>query len=177
LDGVNIIGDGCKIAERVKLTNCVLGKNVRIEAGADLTSCVLWDEVVVGPDSTLQEAVIGARTQLADKAHVAEGVIVGDDCRIGHAAAIQSNVKVWPNKTIEDGAVLSTSLIWGDVWSRRLFGAYGITGLTNREITPELATRIGAAYGAYLGEGAYVTTSRDAHSASRMIKRAVVSGL
>jgi len=43
----------------------------------------------VGPDSTLQEAVIGSRRQLADKAHCAEGVIVGDDLRIGHARAIQ----------------------------------------------------------------------------------------
>jgi mannose-1-phosphate guanylyltransferase/phosphomannomutase len=177
LDGVNVIGEGCRIAERVKLTNCVIGPGVTINPGADLTSCVVWEEVVVGPDSTLQEAVIGARTQIADKAHVAEGVIVGDDCVIGHAAAIHSNVKVWPHKRIEDGAVLTTSLIWGDVWSRRLFGAYGITGLCNREVTPELATRIGAAYGAFLGEGAYVTTSRDAHMASRMIKRAVISGL
>src|SRR4029077_7125125 len=32
-------------------------------------------------------------------------------------------------------------------------------------------------YGAYLGEGSYVTTSRDAHMASRMIKRAIISGL
>ena len=73
--------------------------------------------------------------------------------------------------------MLSSSLIWGERWTRRLFGAYGISGLCNREITPELATRIGAAYGAYLGEGAYVTTSRDAHMASRMIKRAMISGL
>ncbi len=177
LDGVNVIGERCHIEERAKLTNCVLGQGVKIGAGADLTSCVLWDHVVVGADSTLQEAVVGSRTRIADKAHIREGSIVGDDCVIGHAAVIHSNVKVWPHKTIEDGAVLSTSLIWGDVWSRRLFGSYGITGLCNREITPELAARIGAAYGAFLGEGAYVTTSRDAHLASRMIKRSLVAGL
>src|SRR6185436_16944451 len=136
-----------------------------------------WDDVVIGPDTTVQEAVIGARTHIADRAHIGEGAIIGDDCQIGHASVVHSNVKVWPHKRIEDGAVLSTSFIWGDVWARRLFGAYGITGLCNREITPELATRIGAAYGAYLGEGAYVTTSRDAHMASRMIKRALISGL
>jgi mannose-1-phosphate guanylyltransferase / phosphomannomutase len=177
IDGVNVIGEGCRVAARAKLTHCILGNNVTIGEGADLTGCVLWDGVEVGADSTLQEAVIGARTRLSDKVHIGEGAIVGDDCVIGHAAAVHSNVKVWPQKRIEDGAVLSTSLIWGDVWSRRLFGAYGITGLCNREVTPELATRIGAAYGAYLGEGAYVTTSRDAHMASRMIKRAVISGL
>ncbi len=177
LDGINVIGERCRIEERVKLTNCVLGHGVKIQAGADLTGCVLWDDVVVGADTTIQEAVIGARTRIADKAHIGEGAIIGDDCEIGHGSVVHSNVKVWPHKRIEDGAILSTSLIWGDIWSRRLFGAYGITGLCNREITPELATRIGAAYGAFLGEGAYVTTSRDAHMASRMIKRAVISGL
>jgi mannose-1-phosphate guanylyltransferase/phosphomannomutase len=177
LEGVNVIGEGCRIEERVKLTHCVLGHGVKIQEGADLSGCVLWDDVEVGPDSTIKEAVIGARTKIADKAHIGEGAIIADDCQIGHASIVHSNVKVWPHKRIEDGAVLSTSLIWGDVWARRLFGAYGITGLCNREITPELATRIGAAYGAFLGEGAYVTTSRDAHMASRMIKRAVISGL
>ena len=141
------------------------------------TGCVLWDDIEVGAECVLREAVIGARTQIADKAQIGEGAILGDDCIVGHGSIIHSNVKVWPHKRIEDGAVLSTSLIWGDIWSRRLFGAYGITGLCNREITPELATRIGAAYGAYLGEGSYVTTSRDAHMASRMIKRAFISGL
>ncbi len=177
LEGVNLLGDGCRIEERVKLTNCVLGPGVKIRAGADLTGCVLWDNVEVGQDATLQEAVVGSHTRLAEKSHLGEGAIVGDDCEIGHASSVHANVKVWPNKRIEDGAVLSTSLVWGDVWSRRLFGAYGITGLCNREITPELATRIGAAYGAYLGQGAYVITSRDAHMASRMIKRAIISGL
>ena len=148
-----------------------------IQEGSELTGCVLWDNVEVGSETVLHEAVIGARTQIADKAQIGEGAILGDDCIVGHESIVHSNVKIWPHKRIEDGAVLSTSLIWGDIWARRLFGAYGITGLCNREITPELATRIGAAYGAYLGEGTYVTTSRDAHMASRMIKRAFISGL
>jgi len=92
-----------------------------------------------------------------------------------HAAAIHSNVKVWPNKQIEDGQSFRPASFGGCLFTE-LFGAYGITGLTNREITPELASRIGAAYGAFLGEGAYVTTSRDAHLASRMIKRSVITG-
>jgi mannose-1-phosphate guanylyltransferase/phosphomannomutase len=175
--GTNVIGENCRIAERAKLTNCVIGNGVNIQAGSELTGCVLWDDIDVGPECVLQEAVIGARTQIAEKAQINEGAILGDDCRVGNGSIIHSNVKVWPHKRIEDGAVLSTSLIWGDIWARRLFGAYGITGLCNREITPELATRIGAAYGAYLGEGSYVTTSRDAHMASRMIKRAFISGL
>ena len=177
IKGTNVIGESCIIGDRVTLTNCVLGNKVTVKEGSELTGCVLWDDVQVGAKVVLHEAVIGARSTIADEAQIAEGAILGDEVRVGHAAVVHSNVKVWPNKSIEDGAVLSTSLIWGDIWSNHLFGAYGITGLCNREITPELATRIGAAYGAYLGEGTYVTTSRDAHMASRMIKRAFISGL
>jgi len=176
-EGRVLLGDGCRIEERVKLSHCVIGNRVTIRAGADLTGCILWDDVTIGADARLEESVIGARCQVDDNARIAEGVIIGDDCRIGNGTTIHSNVKIWPHKHVEDGAVLSSSLIWGERWTRRLFGAYGISGLCNREITPELATRIGAAYGAYLGEGAYVTTSRDAHMASRMIKRAMISGL
>jgi len=175
--GTNIVGDGCQIADQVKLSNCVLGHHVKIRAGTELNGCVIWDDVTIGSGARIHEAVIGARCDISDEAQIGEGAIIGDDCVIGHGAAVHSNVKIWPNKRVEDGAVLSTSLIWGEVWSRRLFGAYGITGLCNREITPELATRIGAAYGAFIGEGSYVITSRDAHMASRMIKRAIISGL
>jgi len=101
----------------------------------------------------LEEAVIGQRCVISDEAQIYPGAIVGDDCHVGQSALVHSNVKIWPHKRVEDGAVLSSSLIWGEKWTRKLFGAYGISGLCNREITPELATRIGAVYGAYLGEG------------------------
>lgn len=177
LEGHVLIGEGCHVEPRAKLSNCVIGNRVTIKEGAVITGSVVWDDVSVGAYASLDEAVVAARCQIEDKTNVAEGAIIGDDCFIGSGATVHSNVKIWPFKRVEDGAVLSSSLIWGERWTRRLFGAYGITGLCNREITPELATRIGAAYGAYLGEGAYVTTSRDAHMASRMIKRALISGL
>jgi mannose-1-phosphate guanylyltransferase/phosphomannomutase len=175
--GKVLIGHGCRIDERVKLSRCVIGNRVTIKAGSELSGCVLWDDITIGQDVRLQEAVIGHRCRVDDYAQVAEGAVIGDDCLIGRGTSIHSNVKIWPHKHVEDGAVLSSSLVWGEKWTRRLFGAYGITGLCNREVTPELATRIGAAYGAYLGEGSYVTTSRDAHMASRMVKRAMISGL
>ena len=176
-EGRVLIGEDCVIEEGVRLTNCVLGPRSVVHAGAELNGCVMWSDVEVGVEARITEAVVCARCKIDDRAEILEGSIIGDDSTIGKGASIHTNVKVWPNKHIEDGSVLSSSLIWGDRWTRRLFGAYGITGLCNREITPELASRIGAAYGAYLGEGAYVTTSRDAHMASRMIKRALLSGL
>ncbi len=177
MEGKVVLGEGCRVGEKVRLVNCIIGNRVTIEPYAELVGCVIWDEVTIGLEAKLREAVIGARCRIGERVEVAEGVIMGDDVVIGSGARVHSNVKIWPQKHVEDGAVLSTSLVWGERWTRHLFGAYGITGLSNREITPELASRIGAAFGAYLGEGSYVTTSRDAHVASRMIKRALISGL
>ncbi|HLO09917.1 MAG TPA: nucleotidyltransferase, partial [Desulfobacteria bacterium] len=87
------------------------------------------------------------------------------------------NVKVWPHKVVEDGAVLSSSLIWGEKWARSLFGAYGIVGLANIEISPEFAAKVGAAYAATFGRKVVLSTSRDSHKASRMINRSIMTGM
>jgi len=47
-----------------------------------------------------------------------------------------------------------------------LFGSHGITGLANIEITPEFATKLGVAFGSFLGRGASVVVGRDTHRVS-----------
>ncbi len=44
-------------------------------------------------------------------------------------------------------------------------------------MTPEFAAKVGAAYGASLPKGSSVSTSRDSHKTSRMINRAVMTGI
>src|SRR5205807_3284117 len=73
---------------------------------------------------------------------------------------------------------VNTSIIWGSQGRRGLFGRFGVTGLVNVDLTPEFAARLGAAYGAVLPKGSVVCINRDSsHRTSRMIKRAVISGL
>lgn len=175
--GNNIIGKGCRIESGCRIENAVLGDNCVVGKFSQISGSVLWNNVKVNREAILREAVIGERTTVGERAYVQVGAVIGDECTIGREAKIRANVKIWPHKTLEDGAILATSLVWGEKWSRQLFGGYGISGLGNIEITPEFAAKVGAAYGAQLGKGAYVITSRDAHRASRMIKRALISGL
>ncbi|MCS7185039.1 MAG: hypothetical protein NZ870_03855, partial [bacterium] len=105
------------------------------------------------------------------------GSVVGEDVKIGNNVKIVQEVKIWPDKTIEDGAQVNQSVVWGKRFSKSLFGDGGIKGIANFEITPEFAAKLGAAIGAYLGLKSYVITSRCPHKASRMIKRALISGL
>ena len=175
--GNSIIGKSCKIEAGSRIENSVIGEGCVIGANAQVSGSILWKGVKVGRETVVREAVIGERTTVGDNCHIQVGATISDDCVIGTGAQIRANVKVWPHKIIEDGSVLATSLIWAEKWSRSLFGAYGISGLGNIEVTPEFAAKVGAAYGAYLGKETYVITSRDAHRASRMIKRAFISGL
>ena len=52
-----------------------------------------------------------------------------------------------------------------------------MNALVNVDMTPDVAARVGMAYGTTLPRGSRVVVSRDAHSASRMIKRAMISAL
>src|SRR5256885_252541 len=100
-----------------------------------------------------------------------EGSVIGDNSTIQEGAIIQPNVKVWPDKEIEAGAVINTSIIWGSQGRRGLFSRFGVTGLVNVDLTPEFATQLGAAYGAILPKGSVVCINRDSyHRTPRMIR-------
>jgi mannose-1-phosphate guanylyltransferase/phosphomannomutase len=106
-----------------------------------------------------------------------DNVIVSDDSLVGNGATVKANCKIWPAKSVDEGAIVSSSLVWGEKWNRELFTESKVTGLALTEITPEMAVKIGGAFGAYLGLGKTVVTSRDASDTSRLIKRSLIAGL
>jgi mannose-1-phosphate guanylyltransferase/phosphomannomutase len=176
-EGNVIIGKNCHIARDAEITQSVIGNFVRIGSGASIRRSVVWDRSFIGPETDLREAIIARGVRIGQRARIEIGAVVANRCEIGPDAVLKPSVKMWPEKTLEEGAVLSSSLVWGERWTKQLFGNAGITGLANIEVTPEFAAKLGAAYGAMLGAGAYVITSRDAHKSSRLLKRALISGL
>ena len=102
---------------------------------------------------------------------------IGENCSIGDKTVIKSGVKIWPDKVVEDGAVLSHSLVWAEKWQRDLFTAARVTGIANNEISPEFCAKLGSAFGAFIGENNSVATSRDSSIQARMAKRAIICGL
>lgn len=155
----------------------VIGDHSVIEEHAVVDRSILWDNVYVGPSSKLQACVVCSHTTIQSDCVLEEGAVIGDKCLIEQGAHVRSNVKIWPGKHIEAGATVTMSLIWGHTWQGSLFGELGVMGLANREISPEFATRLGAAYGAFLKPGSTVMTARDSGLAARMVKRAVIAGL
>jgi mannose-1-phosphate guanylyltransferase / phosphomannomutase len=175
--GTVVIGRNCTIAEGVRLSSSVIGDNCVIGPGAALINSVIWNDVVIGHSVELSSDVIGARCSVGEKAVIAENVFISDACWIGRGAHLSSNIKLWPEKVVEEGAVLTRSLVWEDKWLRELFADSRVTGLSNVEMNPEFGAKLGAAYGAFIGSGKTVVTSRDADNVSRMINRALICGL
>jgi mannose-1-phosphate guanylyltransferase / phosphomannomutase len=104
-------------------------------------------------------------------------VFISDKCDIGKESRLAPNIKLWPEKQVEDGAILTRSMVWEDKWLKDLFTDSRITGLSNIEMNPEFGAKIGAAFGALVGKGKTVLMSRDADNVSRMMNRAIMCGL
>ncbi|MDQ6853945.1 MAG: mannose-1-phosphate guanyltransferase, partial [Actinomycetota bacterium] len=178
IDGPVVIGDNCRIEAGAHLREyTVLGTDVVVKAEAFVERAVCHDHVYVGPGARLRGCVIGRSTDLRAHARVEEGVIVGDECFVGEQAVINPGVKVYPFKTVENGAVVNSSIVWESRGARTLFGRRGIRGLANVDVTPEVAIRVATAYGTALKKGATVTTSRDTSRIARALKRAMIGGV
>lgn len=148
-----------------------------IDSRAQVDRTVIWRNSYIGERAEVRGAIIGRQCSLKSKSMVFEGAVIGDQTVIGEGAIIQPGVKIWPDKEIETGATVSSSLIWGSQGRRALFGRFGVTGLVNVDLTPEFAARLGAAYGSTLPKGSSVMVNRDVFRSPRMIKRALVSGI
>ena len=178
LRGPLFVGDYAKVEAGVELREfTVLGSNVIVKSGAFLHRAVVHDNVFIGPQTNLRACVIGKNTDVMRSARVDEGAVVGDECVVEDEAIVSAGVRIYPFKTVEAGAVVTSDVIFESRGQRSLFGPRGVSGIVNVEITPELAVRLASAWASTLKKGSTVTASRDVSRAARALKRAVISAL
>src|SRR5438270_4185627 len=178
IEGPILIGDYCRVEAGAHLREySVLGSNVMVRSDAYVQRAVVHDNAYISQGVRLRGCVIGRSSDLRNGARCEEGVVVGDNCFVGEHAVINPNVKVYPFKTVEPGAIVNSSIVWESRGARALFGRDGIAGLANVDVTPELAVQVAMAYATTLKKGATVTISRDSSRAARALKRAVMAGL
>lgn len=148
-----------------------------IDTRATIDRSIIWRNSYIGERAELRGAIVLRQCNIKSRSVLFEGVVVGDQSIINAGAVIGANVKIWPSKEVDEGATISTSIIWGSQGRRVLFGRSGITGLVNIDLTPEFCAKLGAAFGAILPRATTVTMNRDAHYTPRMLKRAIIAGL
>jgi mannose-1-phosphate guanylyltransferase / phosphomannomutase len=176
ISGTVVIDNGVHVGDDVVLENVVVGDGSALAEGAELRDTVLWEGCRIGRRARLMESVCASNVHIGKGASIREKCIISDAAEVGDFAVVGPNVKVWPNKVVEERAALTHSLIWGEAWERSLFSGARVSGIPNFELTPEITARLAGAYGAMLGPGAFVATSRDSDRASRMINRAMMAG-
>lgn len=173
-----LLGDYCRIESQTKLGSfSIIGDYGIVREGSSVKRGVLWDHCYLGPNSEIRGAILCHHNHLKGKNAVFEGAVLGEGVSLGTKTVIKPQVKVWPDKEIDSGTILNESLIWAKKSARSLFGVSGISGTVNQEVTPELAAKLGAVFGSYLKPGSKSVISSDNFKASRVLKRAMISGM
>jgi mannose-1-phosphate guanylyltransferase/phosphomannomutase len=177
LEAPVMIGKNCRIGRECEIDSfTVIGDNTVVQEKVSLKRPVIWSNGYIGNQAALRACVVCSKATIHNSAEILEGGIVGMNSAIGQEAVVSPDVRIWPDKVIDAGARVTSSVIWGTKAPRTLFGAHGVRGLANVEITPEFAVNLAAAYGATLKSGP-VLVSRDYWRVSHMIHRVIVSGL
>ena len=131
---------------------------------------VVHENSFLGSGVSIDGTVLGRSCDLRQGVHCEEGVVLGEECFVGAGAVITSDVKVYPFKTVEAGAIVNTSIVWESRGARSLFGRTGVTGLANVDISPELVMRLSMAWAGTFEKGSTITASRDTSRAARVLE-------
>ena len=179
---VEIIGDvllskNVSIGKNVKIKNSVIGDNSTIEQNCKISNSVIWDNVNIGKNGVFDSCVICNDNQIEKNVSAKAGLILAEGCDVGQLVSFEKDVIIWPDKEIQDAAIVSSNLILGSKYKNSIFEAGRVTGKTNIELSCDMATKLAEALASQLPLGSQVMVSRDYHRSSLMLKRAFVSGL
>ncbi|WP_273264976.1 sugar phosphate nucleotidyltransferase [Flexistipes sinusarabici] len=177
LEGVVVFGNNVYIGGKSEIINSCIGSNVSIGNNVAISESIIWDNIDIGDNCILDNCVICDNVILGKNVYMKNGGIVAENTEVGDFVVFEKDILVWPDKQIEEDSILSSNLIWGDKWKKSIFEGGKVSALTNVELSPELAAKLGAAAGSILPNNCYVVVSRDYHTASRMLKLSFLGGL
>ena len=126
----------------------------------------------------VEGATVGRNCDLRARVRVDEGAAIGDECVVGEEALIGPEVRVYPYKTIEAGAQIRREPRLGV--ARRTLALLARRRRRHRSTStsrPRQPCGSGWRSGRSSSAERRIVAARDGHPASRMITRAMVSGL
>lgn len=184
IDNSVIINPPCIIGKNTKIKNgssiqsySVIGENNIIDEWSCIKRSITWKNCIVGKNVQLRGSVICNKVHLREGVSAFEQSVIGDDTVVRENSIIKPNIKIWPNKMIEQGTEVNSNLVWGSKFTRTIFGNRGIAGEINVDITPEYASKLGAAYGAVSKPQSVIGVSCDDSSTAQMIRISFMAGL
>ena len=176
-EGTVVLGRRVSLGSGACIANSVIGPGSVVGSGARIRRSVLWSAVTVGPEATLDEAIVQTGARIGRRATLREGTIVAELCHLEADVTVNANCRIWPRKRVEEGATVSSSIVWGEQYNRELFTDAKVSGLTNREFTPEFAARLGAAFSSQFKTAESIVLARDQSIEARAVAEALKSGI
>ncbi len=172
------IGKNCYIKNNTVIDKyCILGNDCLIGKDTSMKRTILWNNASVGEKVEARGAVLCNRVAIKNNVELLENVVIGKDTYLDDNVVVKPDIKIWPNKKIEENTIVNQNLIWGTRASKVLFGFRNITGEINLDINPEFASRLGAAFASSLNENPTVVVSSDDTNGSNLIQNALISGI
>lgn len=172
-----LIGNNCVIEGDTVLSETILGDYCEIDQKTSIKKSILWQGVLVQSNVQCRGSVLCEGVKVKSGANIFENAVIGSKTIVSSRSLIKPDIKIWPEKTIEEGAVVNQSLIWGTKVSKTLFGFRDISGDISTEITPEFATRLASAFGSTFKDGACIVVSTDSSNGAQAVKEALHAGL
>jgi len=155
----SVIESGSQISNNTTIKNSIVSQNSIIKNNSQLRGCIVCDGVII-----------------KDHVSIYDQSVIGSNTLVEPMCEIKPCVKVWPGKFLNESTVLNSNLIWSESYSRKIFGNSSISGEVNLDITVELCTRIGAAFGSMITEKS-IGISYGSSEATLMLRNAIIAGL
>lgn len=175
--GKVVLGNHVSVGERTKLKNVVISDDVSIGCDSKISNSVIWENVSIDKGNKIDNAVICNNNTIGRNCKMTAGIILAEGCEIGELVNVDKDVTIWPDKKIEDAALVSSNVILGSRYKNSIFEHGTVVGKSNVELSCEMAGKLAEAFGAQLPIGSSVLIGRDYHKSSRMLKRAFVGGI
>jgi mannose-1-phosphate guanylyltransferase/phosphomannomutase len=175
--GKVVLGKRVVIGKGTILNNVVIGDDVVIGAECKIRNSVFWEDVRIGRNVKLDNCVICSHNIIEKNVQAKAGLILAEGCEVGQLARFEHDIVVWPDKVIDDAAIVSHNVVWGSKYKNSIFENGSVVGRSNVELSCEMVTKMAEAFGSQLPAGCTVYVSRDLSRSSRMLKRAFLGGL
>ena len=107
VDGPALIGAGAKIRNGAWVNGpAVIGAYTTVDSGVKISNSIVWDHSYIGLNSRLRGAVVCRSVTVKNGCLLEEGSVIGSEVTIGSGSTVNANVRIWPNKDVEAGAVV-----------------------------------------------------------------------
>ncbi|MBO7745897.1 NTP transferase domain-containing protein [Paenibacillus sp. MWE-103] len=168
--GPAFIGDHASVGRGASVSaHSVVGAGSILMDGVALDRAVLWRNNVLDRQVEIVGATLCRNVLAGYGASVKEGAVLGDHCSIGVNSIVQPGVKIFPDKSVEDNAVLKHSLIVEERAAKTIFGRRGVKGVCNVTMTTGFVDRLATALASSLAMGSTVGIGRDAAPFAELI--------